>query len=455
MNILVYGLGRSGLAVSELVSKQGHTLIAYDQKPKPDEVAQIETLGASLTTKPLETAADICIAAPGVPFDHSDLVALRAKGLETIGEVEWVYRSFNAPIIGITGTAGKGSTTLWLTHVLQAAGLNAVAGGNVDPALSAVVAEERLLIVELSSFQLERCPTLKPTIAIALNLHSDHLDRHGTLSAYHAAKRNLIANQDERDTFIYNADDSKLRTWAAQSSARALDYGFAAHAAGSSRAAYLKDDALYLDNERLVDGNDLQVTGKHQHLNALAVALAARALNVNLDRIRSGLKSFAGVPGRYSEIGRLGEIRFIEDSIATRTLSVKAALEASPAPIVWILGGADKGADLNELSDLVKEKVSLALGVGESGAAFLQQLTGLTKTALCDAKDGETALREACKTAVSALSGSATGGTVLLAPLAASFDQFEDYKDRAAVFRRVVNELLENTSLEEIKGAVR
>lgn len=430
-NVLVYGLGRSGSAVARLLRRQGHEVWTYDAvTPQGDE---LDTLGCQRTDTPLSVPADICVAAPGVPYNAPDLVTLRARGLETIGEVEWVYRTVPADIIGITGTAGKTTTTRWLSHVLTRAGLNAPAGGNVDPALAAVAEPGATLVTELSSFQLERCPTLKPSVAVLMNLGTDHLDRHGSLAAYHAAKRTLIKHLTGAETFVYNQDDPVLRGWAAASAAKT--WGFSAY--DPYARAYLDGDTLTLHGAPLVSASELRLSGQHHLLNALAVALVASARGLNAEAIKPGLVSFTGVPGRYSLVAEAAGIRFIEDSVATRTLAVSAALGATPAPIVWLVGGQDKGADLAPLEELVRARVVRCIGFGEAGKTFTERMSGWTKMSYIGTKDGEAAVLEAVTQAADTLRGG--GGTVLLAPLAASFDQFSNYQERAAAFRRAAH----------------
>ena len=432
--VLVYGLGRSGSAVAQLLRRQGHEVWTYDAAaPQGDELA---VLGCIRTDTPLTVPADLCIAAPGVPYDAPDLLALRARGVETIGEVEWVYRSVPAEIIGITGTAGKTTTTRWLSHVLTQAGLDAPAGGNVDPALTAVAEPGRTLVTELSSFQLERCPTLKPSVAVLLNLGVDHLDRHGSVAAYHAAKRTLIQHLTGAETLVYNQDDPVLWRWAAESEARA--WGFSA--SNPDAEAYIDGDTLTLHGEPLVTAAELQLAGQHHLLNALAVALAASARGLGAEAIRAGLTTFTGVPGRYSLVAEAACVRFIEDSVATRTLAVLAALTATPAPIVWLVGGQDKGADLAPLEALVRARVVRCIGLGEAGRGFTERMASWTAVHYVETEDGERALLEAVTLAAATLRES--GGTVLLAPLAASFDQFRDYRARADAFRRAVHSVV-------------
>ena len=450
MKVLVFGLGRSGLAVSRLLLHQGHEVVAFDERLKSEDRESLESSGGRVTLKPSNESIDLCIAAPGVPIDHPALEALRKRDIEVIGEVEWVYRSVDAPILGVTGTAGKTTTTRWLTDVLIGAGLQAVAGGNIDPALAAVAEEDTYLVTELSSFQLERCPTLKPRIATVLNLGVDHLDRHGTVEKYHQTKYAVTQNQMADDLFIYNADEPVLSEWAAKSRARTKGFSVA----GKADARLIEHNGtthLYLDGEPLLAADDLHLSGQHQWGNALAVALAAADLGVSREAIAKGLADFTGVAGRYAPVATLGGVTFVEDSIATRTLSVRAALEATPYPIVWLAGGADKGADLASLQDLVREKVTLLVGVGEAGERFARAFEATSY--VCSQKDGAAALRCACEQGLGHLRKRHTGkGTVLLAPLAASFDQFKDYKDRAETFRQVVTQL---ATREATQGDVR
>jgi UDP-N-acetylmuramoylalanine--D-glutamate ligase len=433
--VLIYGLGRSGLAAARLCHQQGHRLSFYERRGEGDDVSELTALGAQRVSEVPTAEADICIAAPGVPIDHPDLLALRERGIETIGEVEWVFRTVSSDMIGVTGTAGKGTVTRWIADALLGAGHDARAGGNIDPALSEVASPGATLVVELSSFQLERCPTLRPRVAVVLNLGSDHLDRHGTIENYHAAKRNLLANLGPAELFVYNGDDPLLTRWAGATAARRASFSLR----GAADAWLGDDGALRIGDSELLHESELGVRGQHHLANALAVALACRDLGLSIEQIRAGLRAFKGLPGRYSDAGRIGNVAFIEDSIATRSLSVAAALRATPAPVVWIAGGQSKGADVRELEPLIREKVRLFIAIGESGPELSGIVGQWVPTHLCSERDGHAALRCAVRAALQHLNvHSPLGGTVLLAPLAASFDQFRDYRERAESFRRAV-----------------
>jgi UDP-N-acetylmuramoylalanine--D-glutamate ligase len=435
VRVLIYGLGRSGLAAGTLCLQQGHEVTFFDRRELGTDIDTLLTLGGRRVAAAAVEPADLCIAAPGVPIDHPDLVALRAAGVATIGEVEWVFRTVGAPSIGVTGTAGKGTTTRWIHDLLKAAGVDAVLGGNYDPALAAVARPGATAVIEFSSFQLERCPSYRPDVAVVLNLGADHLDRHGSVERYHATKRELIAHLTPRDVLVYNADDPVARNWAQATPAEPRSFSLEREADGHLDP----DGALVLDGEPLVEAGAMALSGRHNVANGLAAALAAQARGVERSVLAEGLTAYRGLPGRYAPAGSIGDIRFVDDSIATRPLAVAAALDASEAPVVWIAGGVDKGADLQSLEGSVRSKVSLMIGIGDAGPGYAEAASAWVPTTLCPEVDGRAALGCAVAAAVEHLREHHRGrGTVLLAPLAASFDQFVDYAERGAVFRAVV-----------------
>jgi UDP-N-acetylmuramoylalanine--D-glutamate ligase len=420
---------------------EGEAVVFVEARADGDDVRAAEALGArrlpdaaaALAHEPRPT---VCVAAPGVPIDHPDLRLLRAAGVEVIGEVVWVLRRAPARTVGITGTAGKGTVTRWTADVLVTAGIDAVAGGNLDPALAAVARPGATLVVELSSFQLERAPGLRPDVAVVLNLGVDHLDRHGDVATYHAAKHALVADLGPDATFVANAEDPAVAAWAAASRARVRT--FALDAAADARWDRATDELL-LDGRPLLRARDLRVRGPHLVADALAVALASDALGVPLAAIAEGLRAFGGLPGRHVELGRLGDVRFVEDSIATRPLAVDAALRACDAPVVWLAGGVDKGADVGALAGAIRDRVVLTLGIGASGPAYAQAAAAFAPAEVAPAGDGPATLKWAVRRGYEALrDGHGGRGTVLLAPLAASFDQYRDYAHRGALFRTAV-----------------
>ncbi|WP_457637005.1 UDP-N-acetylmuramoyl-L-alanine--D-glutamate ligase [Oceanithermus sp.] len=404
---LVFGLGRSGLAALRFLARRDQKACFYDDDPKPEEVEKARTLGFSFCN-PGEVEAKTVVAAPGVPLDHPLLVELEKRGAEIIGEVELAWRWSKLPLVGVTGTAGKTTTTVFTAELLEMHGIRATAAGNIDPPLTAVVDDPGLqvAVVELSSFQLERTRHFRPRVAVLLNLGTDHLDRHGSLENYHAAKLRLLANLTPADYLVYNAADPRVAAAAKKTKARPLPFT----PAGDPRAS----------NARAA---------------ALAAAAMAAVLGYELDPeiLEAEASRLPPVPGRFEKIGRIGEVVVIDDSIATRTDSVAAALKAAPAPVAWIVGGVDKGADTAPLLPLVRERVGLVLAVGRDGPRFAKAFASHAKVVRIDETDGEEALTKAVRLAVA----EPKIRSLLLAPLAASFDQFSDYKERSRVFRNV------------------
>lgn len=420
--VLVYGLGRSGLGVVRHLEQLGWTGAWFDQTESPTGAQEAISRGFLRATSLAANQFDLVVAAPGVMYRNPDLVKLRDSGLETIGEAELAYRTLGTPTIGVTGTAGKGSTTALIAHLLQAQGVNALPGGNFDPPLLTVAREAEVVVAELSSFQLERIVSYRPCIAVITNIGVDHVTDHGSLEAYHAAKWMIVKNLEPDDALVIPASLEVARRTSARI-VRVPESG----------------PITTLENTVLLKLAELPA---HQHPMNVRLAVVASLLYLerigkaaNLETLRASLLDFPGVPGRFETIGVVDGTRFIEDSIATRTIAVQAALENAPAPIAWILGGRDKGAELEPLLDIARRKVAVILRFGEAGEAFSKPFAEAGIPVVnCSDPDGTLALRKAVQIGFE----KARGGTVLLAPLGTSFDQFSDYRARGAAFRDAV-----------------
>jgi len=408
---LVFGLGRSGLAVLEFLARRRRQACFYDDNPRPKDLQRAGALGFS-ACQVEEGRFNTVVAAPGVPIDHPLLRNLARNGAEIIGEVELAWRSRRLPLVGITGTAGKTTTTAFTAQLLQRRGVRARAAGNIDPPLIAVIDDPRLeaAAVELSSFQLERITRFAPEVAVLLNLGTDHIDRHGSLERYHAAKLRLLENLTPAHTLVYNSADPRVAA--------------AAERCAAEKVAFAAGGTPRLSNARAA-------------ARAAGALLQKMARPASYEDLYNEALSLAAVPGRFEEVGRVNGVSFIDDSIATRTQSVLAALKAAPEPIAWIMGGMDKGADLDELLPLVRQKVRVVLAVGRDGARMAERFAKVTEVVAINEESGEEALAEAIASAMSRLQR----GSVLLAPLATSFDQFADYKERSRVFRKLVSSM--------------
>ena len=411
---MVYGLGRSGRGAARFLAGEGLRADWVDVKPGSDDLALMQELG--FVQGDPAGSYDVVVAAPGVPIDHPDLLALRARGADVIGEVVLAARQRpTLPMVGITGTAGKGGTTVLVAHLLRACGVKALEGGNIDPPLLDVVDEAEVAVVELSSFQLERVPGLRLPVAVITNLGVDHLDRHGSIEMYHAAKLNITAGQRAGDVLVIPAGlrvstEATVRLFTAERIA-------------------LSDGTPVLDPDELPEGL--------HPANAAAAVLATEAMLRNLGRpvdttiLREGLLTAKPVAGRFETVARAGNVKFIEDSIATRTLAVEAALKRATPPIAWLVGGRDKGAELEPLMAAAQGRVTRVIAFGEDGEKLATQL-GLPFETVTGT-DSDDIMRNATQAGFNALDGQ---GTVLLAPIGTSFDLFKDYKARGASFAR-------------------
>ncbi|GMA14553.1 UDP-N-acetylmuramoyl-L-alanine--D-glutamate ligase [Deinococcus metallilatus] len=420
--VLIYGLGRSGRGAARFLAREGVRAEWHDARPSAEDEALMHELG--LARGDVGGTYRTVVAAPGVPIDHPDLLALAARGAEIIGEVTLAARLRpHLPLVGVTGTAGKGGTTVLIAHLLRESGLNAREGGNIDPPLLDVVDEAEVAVVELSSFQLERVPGLRLPVAVITNLGVDHLDRHRTVEAYHAAKLNITAGQEAEDVLVVPAG-LKVATRA-------------------QVRPFQPDRITLADGREVLPDADLP-EGLHP-ANAAAAVLAAEALlrrlgrPVDVERLAAGLRSARPVAGRFETVARLGNVRFIEDSIATRTLAVEAALTRAPAPIAWLVGGRDKGADLAPLREAARGRVKRVIAFGEDGEKLARDL-GLPFETVTGA-DGDGVMQAAARAGLEALGGPEGTGTVLLAPIGTSFDLFQDYKARGASFTRAARAL--------------
>lgn len=423
--VLIYGLGRSGRGVARFLGKEGVRAFWHDLRPTPEDEALMRQFGHQRAD--LGGSYDVVVAAPGVPIDHRDLTVMAQRGAEIIGEVALAARLRPAlPLVGVTGTAGKGSTTVLIAQLLRACGLRAREGGNIDPPLLDVVDDAEVAVVELSSFQLERVPGLRLPVAVITNLGVDHLDRHGSVENYHAAKLNITAGQLPGDVLVCPAG-LPVPTQA-------------------QTVPFTPERLVLRGGEPVLPVNELP-PGVHP-ANAAAALLAAEATlrflgrEVDLDpeRLAGALRSAQPVKGRFETVGQLGGVSFIEDSIATRTIAVESALQQARPPIAWLVGGRDKGADLAPLRAAAEGRVAQVIAFGEDGEALARGLGLPFEVVRGDT--GDESMTGAVRAGWEALGGPSGAGTVLLAPVGTSFDQFRDYQQRGESFRRAVRALL-------------
>jgi len=405
MTFLVLGLARSGQAAALALRRRGEEVMGVDASAQLD-VGRLADAGVELHLGTEEDrlldGVETLIKSPGVPAETSLVAAARSRGIPVWSEVELGSRLLPNPILGVTGTNGK-TTTSELLGVM----LGAPVAGNVGRALCDLdgdVEPEQLVVCEVSSFQLEDVHEFRPRLAVLLNVEPDHLDRHGTLGAYRDAKLRLFENQGEGDMAV-------------------LPRGFGAVPGKGARIEFDGGDPLPAEP---------RIPGAHNRENAAAATAAARALGVDDTRIAEALEAFPGVAHRLEPVAEARGVLYVNDSKATNTAAARRAIAAYDAPLHVILGGRGKGESYSELAlELAGRGRAYLIGEAAGDLAVALELAGVDHEL---SGDLETAVRSAARNAKA-------GEIVLLAPACASYDQFRDFEERGDAFRRLAQEL--------------
>jgi UDP-N-acetylmuramoylalanine--D-glutamate ligase len=431
--ILVLGLGVSGRSAANFCALRGAEVVAADER----EPAAIDGLDAVADDVELATGArfpdpadfDLVIPSPGVPAER-----YRERARRVWGDIELAYRALAVPIVAITGTNGKSTTTMLAKAMLRAAGFRARAAGNLGtPALELVGEALDIAVLEVSSFQLETTETFRPAVAAILNITPDHLDRHGSLAAYASAKARIVSHQEAEDVAVLNFDDPRVRALASETKARVCPYRCSGPAPGG---AWLDAGAAVICDESgsptRVSLDGMRLAGAHNLENAVAALAATAAAGADPSRAAGALASFSGLPHRGEIVDRRGGVTWIDDSKATNTGAAMRALAGFAEPVIWIAGGRDKGLDFGELAAVAAERVRAAVLIGEAAAKIAGSLAG--RAPVHRAASVEEAVRVASRLA-------GDGDVVLLAPACASQDQFHDFAERGDRFCRAVASL--------------
>ncbi|HWH13255.1 MAG TPA: UDP-N-acetylmuramoyl-L-alanine--D-glutamate ligase [Miltoncostaeaceae bacterium] len=425
---LVVGLGRSGRGAAALLARRGWEVVAVDAGAP--SVSGLADLGVDVRLggdAPVP-GVDLVVKSPGVPGEVQPVAAARAAGAEVISEVELAARLLPNPLVGITGTNGKTTTTELTAHLLRVTGRKAVACGNQGLPMTDLVDAvdpEAWLVVECSSFQLEDVHRFHPRAAVLLNITPDHLDRHGSMEAYRAAKLRLFANLAPGDLAIAPADIAIPGA----APRRTVDEG----PRGPASVAW-SQGGLHVDGlGRVCAWEEVSLRGRHNRQNAMAAAAVAAAAGADAAQIAWGLAGFPGVAHRLERVGTRDGVTWVNDSKATNPDAAVAALDAYPAGVHLIAGGRGKGTPFDAFAAAARPAVVRAYLIGETadeiGAAMAA--AGVPHTACGDL---ERAVRAAAAAA-------RPGETVLLAPACASFDQFAGYEARGEAFRALAREL--------------
>lgn len=457
--VAVFGLARTGLAAARALMAGGAKVALWDDKAATREAAEAEGFEVTdLSVADWSQFAALMLS-PGVPLTHPaphwTVERARAGGVEILGDIELFARTVNAApehkrpkVVAITGTNGKSTTTALIGHICAEAGRDVRVGGNIGTGVLALddMHGGAVYVLELSSYQLDLTSSLKADVSVVLNISPDHLERHGDMEGYVAAKRRILFNQGKGDTAVIGVDDAwgqRICTEITAANRRTIVPISASKA--MSRGVYALDGLLYdASGERAAEVADLKrarsLPGRHNWQNAAAAYAAARGLGIPADQAARALMSFPGLAHRMETVAVIGKVRFVNDSKATNADAARQALSSYPK-VYWIAGGQPKTGGIDDLADLFPRIVKAYL-VGEASDAFAATLKGKAGAVACGTipAAAEAAFRDA--------EASGQDAIVLLSPACASFDQFADFEQRGDAFRTAVQRLAAGKATE-------
>ncbi len=441
--IVVLGGGESGVGSAVLAKVKGHDVFLSDMgKISGDYAAMLEKWEIPFEqgkhTEDLILNADEVIKSPGIPSTAPMVQKIVDKGIGVISEIEFAGRYDTAKKVCITGSNGKTTTTSLIYHLLKQAGLNVGLGGNIGKSYAYQVATENydIYVLELSSFQLDNVYDFKADIAIITNITPDHLDRYGhNMENYVKAKFRITRNMSDDDCFIFCSDDDITIKHLDQIVLKAQKLPFT-QKGEVEQGAFVKEDRMiirYKEQECDMYLQELALGGRHNVYNSMAAAIAAKVIDIDNEAIRNGLASFQAVEHRLENVLSIKDVLYINDSKATNVDAAWYALECQKRPVVWIVGGTDKGNDYTSLLPLAKEKVKAMICMGLDNRKFHESFEGVVPE-IYDVTSAQEAVNLAHEIA-------APGDVVLLSPCCASFDLFKNYEDRGRQFKEAVRNL--------------
>jgi len=440
--VLVVGLARTGMATALFCAARGARVTATDERGDAelgDISGRLRNAGCTLELgghiRETFLQQELIVPSPGVAADHPGLAAARTAGIPVWSEIELAWRFLHGRLVAITGSNGKTTTTSLVAHILSQSGMPVILAGNIGVPLIACVeksSDRSVAVVEVSSFQLELIDSLRPDVAVLLNLTPDHLDRHDSFEAYCRAKVRLFENQVEGDATVLNADDPVAAQYAPT---RPQLYWFSRTRQVAS-GAYLRDDQIFFcrngQHTHLLDRRDIGLRGEHNLENVLAAASTAFLAGAEPAAIAAGVRSFPGVEHRLEFVAEIGGVSFFNDSKATNVDATRKALEAFSGGLLVILGGKDKGSDFAPLVEPLRQRAREVFVIGAAAEKIAAQLGAAVPIERAGTLERAVGL---------AFIRARPGDIVLLAPACASFDQFQNYEHRGRVFKELVHHL--------------
>lgn len=441
--LVILGGGESGVGTAILGKQKGWEVFLSDKgslKPHYRETLNKEGIQWEEGTHTEEKilSADVIMKSPGIPDKAPIIKKAHEKGIAVISEIEFASQYTDSLIVGITGSNGKTTTTLLTHHIFKEAGLQVGLGGNIGYSFAELVATKNppYYVLEISSFQLDGIEHFAPHIAVLLNITPDHLDRYDyKFENYIDSKFRIAMNQTENDYLIYDADDEVITQWLSTHTIKSKLIPFSIEKE-LPQGAFLKDNKIYimLENQTTeIDVEEISLRGKHNIKNTMAASVAARLVNIRNNSLRESLKGFKGAPHRLEEVKVVEGVTYVNDSKATNVNSVFYALDTIKTPIVWIVGGQDKGNDYNSLLPYIHEKVRAIVCLGVDNTPIIQSFYNTIGT-LVETRSMDEAVKLAQGFAQE-------GDTVLLSPACASFDLFKNYEERGDLFKAAVQKL--------------
>jgi UDP-N-acetylmuramoylalanine--D-glutamate ligase len=440
--VTVVGLGNSGINAAILAADNGAEVMATEGRDTPELRKAVKVFDGKKIkfelgghTKGFVEGSGLVVLSPGVEDSSPAVKWATELGIPVIGEMELGYRFCKGKIIAITGTNGKSTVTTLIGEILKDGGLDTVVCGNIGNSLAGEISKikkDTWVVLEVSSFQLEKIEYFKPAISIILNITDDHMDRYAKFDDYYNEKLKIFKNQDKDDTLILNYDANNLRGLEKSSKAKTLFYSRLGLASG----AYLKDGRVTCvpggSKTDICAVTDIPIKGDHNIENVLASSLAGCLAGAGAGSINGTIKRFKGLSHRVEPVGTVDGVEYIDDSKGTTVDSTLRALQSSKKPVILIAGGKDKNSDYRAVREAVKDKVKHLILIGEARTRIRESLGDLVDTREAETMADAVAL---------AHSLARSGFEVLLSPMCSSFDMYRDYKHRGDVFKEAVRSL--------------
>lgn len=439
--VVILGAARSGLAAAHFLNKRGYQVSVSDGGTISESVCA-ELTAAEIPyeqgghSEAMLSKARFLITSPGIPVTAKPFQIAAAHQIPVISEIELGAHFCTSRIVAVTGSNGKSTTVSLLTALFQAAGYSAASGGNIGtPFMSLIEQNLDVIVLEISSFQLETTFSLKPEIAILLNLFENHLDRHPGMEDYFQIKSRLFRAQDANDYAVINAHSDWCQRLAPDLKSQIRWFGYPSD---PDQLVQITNGEVIYQGQSLVPVRELGLRGSHNFENALAALTAAALMQLDSAPVAEVLRSFGGIPHRLEPLGSLQGRQFINDSKSTNYLAAQRALESLDDPIILIAGGLDKGGDFGPLAELIAKKVKHTVLMGASGPDFTQRLRQNGYNQITVVADMQAAV-------ASAYQQSEPGDILLLSPATASYDLYRNFEERGDDFRRHVAALVSKT----------